>query len=424
MILSRTQITSLLSNGVLALAGFASFLVLSRGVEPALFGTWVLFIALSTVVDLVRFGLTRAAAVRIIARSDNVLDQHLVNAAGLKAGLYIVFAIAALFYALYGLGQGLVKEEYLLFLLWYPLLAVSNLLWNNGLTFLQARSKFGHTIALRLVSILPFVLFNLWQIKTGNISFESLAIAFIASNVLASLFSFFMGWDSVKHYRRVARKDIRELMSFGKWAMASMLGSSLLKSADTFIISLSPVFGVLGVALYAIPFKIVEMLEQPIRSVATVGYNELSRAAHSGSMERVKVQIARSAKLMLILTLPVIVFIAFFPDFVLNLLGGSKYAGWLTEMRTMLYILLIYGVLLTYDRITGITLEAVGRPELNTYKVLLMVFLNVVGDLIAVFYFESLIGVVIASVFFVFVGVLVGYYYIHKITKSGDEKRV
>lgn len=423
MILSRTQITSLLSNGVLALAGFASFMVLSRGVEPTLFGTWVLFIALSTVVDLVRFGLTRGAAVRVIARTDDPRDQHLVNAAGLKAGLYIVLVIAATFYLIYGLVSGLVKEEYLLFLLWYPLLAVSNLLWNNGLTLLQARSEFGHTIALRLVSILPFVLFNVWQIKTGNVSFESLALAFIASNALASIFSLLMGWDSVRHYGRVTRRDTRELMSFGKWAMASMLGSSLLKSADTFIISLSPVFGVLGVALYAIPFKIVEMLEQPIRSVSTVAYNELSRVAHSGSMERVRSQIARSARLMLILTLPVIVVIACFPDFVLTLLGGSKYAGWLPEMRTMLYIFLIYGVLLTYDRITGITLEAIGRPELNTYKVLLMVFLNVVGDLIAVFYFESLIGVVVASVFFVFVGVLVGYYYIHKLIRFGHEKR-
>jgi Na+-driven multidrug efflux pump len=43
-----------------------------------------------------------------------------------------------------------------------------------------------------------------------------------------------------------------------------------------------------------------------------------------------------------------------------------------------------------------------------------MVVANIIGDLIAVFVFKSLLGVALATVIFTVIGVIVGYYYLDK----------
>ena len=50
-------------------------------------------------------------------------------------------------------------------------------------------------------------------------------------------------------------------MKFGKYSTASLIGSNLLRSSDTFILSLSPIFGATGIAIYSIPMKFVELIE-------------------------------------------------------------------------------------------------------------------------------------------------------------------
>lgn len=403
----KRHFDALLSNAIFAILGLLSFIILSRGVAPVVFGSWVLFLSISTFLDLIRFGLTRNAIIQIMAGESHE-NSRIINAAGLRIGINILVVISAILLSLWGVGRNIFPDSYLTILLWYPLVGVSNLLWNNGLTWLQGRSRFQHITLLRFVNIASFVLFVLMLLHYNAATINHIIIAYIASNTLSSLLSLTMGWDSFRLIGKSPKSLDSQILNFGKYSTVSNIGSSLLKSADSFIIGLSPVLGVTGIAIYAIPFKVVEMLELPIRSISMVGFNELSTSFRikAGNMRQL---LAKYAVIMSLLTLPMIAFIAIFPDFVLDILGGKQYMPHFAEMRTMLYMLLVYGIMLIPDRLTGIALEAAGKPHLNTLKVSLMAIANIVGDLIAVLYFQSLIGVIFATVSFVVIGVTVGY---------------
>jgi O-antigen/teichoic acid export membrane protein len=72
-------------------------------------------------------------------------------------------------------------------------------------------------------------------------------------------------------------------------------------------------------------------------------------------------------------------------------LGGRQYLGTdpITGFNaaTIMRIFSIYGLLLPIDRMTGIGLDAINKPNINFLKVLYMVIANIVGDLIAIFIF-------------------------------------
>jgi len=80
----------------------------------------------------------------------------------------------------------------------------------------------------------------------------------------------------------------------------------------------------------------------------------------------------------------------------------------------ILRIFSIYGLLLPIERMTGIGLDSVNRPDRNFIKVLYMTIMNVVGDLIAVFVFKSLAGVAIGSVIFNIFGIWIGIIFLDK----------
>ena len=61
---------------------------------------------------------------------------------------------------------------------------------------------------------------------------------------------------------------------------------------------------------------------------------------------------------------------------------------------------------------TGIGLDSINRPKINFIKVLYMVVANVIGDLIAIFIFKSLILVAVGSIIFTIIGIWIGFYYL------------
>ena len=72
-------------------------------------------------------------------------------------------------------------------------------------------------------------------------------------------------------------------------------------------------------------------------------------------------------------------------------------------------LLIVYSIFLPFDRLTGVALETMGLPKLNLYKVLVMVFINVIGDILVLYYYQSLELVVIISFISVFAGIIAGY---------------
>jgi len=417
-ILSKPDMLSLLGNLMYAALGFASFLILTRSFPKEIFGEWVLFVTTSNFIEMFRFGITRTAIVRFLSGGTNEDKERLIGANWLigiiiTIILVIIIALSNLLFR-----DGIGSSGFNLFFIWYPIYAILNLPFNNALTVLQAKLQFGKILKLRTINILLFdtyLILNLIYLKQD---ITQVVLVFLAITLLTSLISLVNKWDGIHLLFKSDKATIRKILDFGKYTTGTLIGSNLLKSADTFIISLSPILGTAGVALYSVPLKLTEVMEIPLRSFAATAFPKMSKASIENNLTKVKDLFYKYAGSLTLLFIPFAIFNFIFAEFFVTILGGEEYL----ETANIYRIFCLYGLILPLDRFTGVGLDAINRPKQNFYKVIFMVLANIIGDLIAVFVFDSIFLVAVITIVMTFVGIFVGYYFFNKEVKLNLSK--
>jgi O-antigen/teichoic acid export membrane protein len=414
-IFREKNVLSLSTSLIAAALGLVSFMILARSLEKQQFGDWTIYVAIATFFDLLRFGLTSNALVRFASDGDAAKNKSYMGAS-YRIGLWLVLAILILFWLFYLIISSFeisINNGYKLFFLWYPVLAFLNLSWNNSISLFQAEQRFKHILFIRVLNIGSFVLFlvanNLW-LRWGL--FE-IVLAHLVSNLLPSIMVFIKGWDGLKYIKNATKETTRDIVNFGRYSMGTLVGSSLLRSADTIIIGLSPVLGSVGVALYAIPLKLTDLMGIPLRSFSITAYPKMSKMSHQGDIEGLKKVFYEYSSVVTLLFIPVAILGFIFAEDLVLFLGGNAYKDSLPLLTTIFRIFVFYSVLLPIDRFTGVALDSINKPRFNFIKVMIMAAANITGDFIAVFVFHSLEIVAFTSVLFTLMGIIIGYYFLN-----------
>ncbi|MBL0153655.1 MAG: hypothetical protein IPP93_09270 [Chitinophagaceae bacterium] len=306
---------------------------------------------------------------------------------------------------------------YGLFFTWYPILAVINLPWNNALVVLHADRKFGKMLVIKGLNSGLFFGVILFNHTFYHLTLTELIWAMIIINALTSVISIVAGWDGMKHLFKASGYTNRLLLHFGKYTTFTLIGTNLLRSADTLIISLSPM-GVGAVALYSIPMKLTELQQIPLRSFVATAFPKMSKASIQGRISEVKSLFYTYAGALTYLFVFMSLFTFLFADFFVMVLAGKQYLfsspdGGASAV-TIVRVFSLYGLLLPIDRMTGIGLDSINKPGVNAIKVFFMVIANVGGDLIAIYVFHSLIMVAVASILFTMLGIWIGMRFLDK----------
>jgi O-antigen/teichoic acid export membrane protein len=416
-IFHEANFLSLAGNLTFAFFGIAGFAILARSFPLDIFGQWVLYISSGTFIEMFRFGITNTAIVRYLSGADKEERIHLIGSNGLiglvaTAGIVIILWICHIAF-----GEPIKHAGYELFFTWYPLLAILNLPFNTALVVMQADQKFGKIFQVKLLNSGVFFLVLLTNYLFFNMSLMHLIWAQLVINMLTSAICMIKGWDGLRHIRKATRRSNLVLLNFGKYTTFTLIGTNLLRSADTLIISLSPL-GTAAVALYSIPMKLTELQQIPLRSFVATAFPKLSKASILGKIDEVKALFYSYSGAMTYLFVAISLVTFVFAEVFVLIIGGRQYLGIdpVTGFSTVTIVRIfsIYGLLLPIDRMTGIGLDAINRPGLNLLKVGCMVLANIVGDLIAVFLFKSLAAIAIASIIFTLLGIWVGYYFLNK----------
>jgi O-antigen/teichoic acid export membrane protein len=185
--------------------------------------------------------------------------------------------------------------------------------------------------------------------------------------------------------------------------MGTLVSTNLLKSTDTFMISWY--FGPAALAAYNLPYKLIELIEIPLRSLAATYLPQIVKHS-SGDLLRVKDLFYQYTGLLTLLLLPVTLCMFLFAQEMVVLLGGEMYASSTGIFRCFI----LYSLFLPLDRFLGITLDIISKPHLNLLKVLLMVVINVAGNLAAIYFTSSILFIAVATIVTVASGVSIGWF--------------
>jgi O-antigen/teichoic acid export membrane protein len=93
-----------------------------------------------------------------------------------------------------------------------------------------------------------------------------------------------VGWYNIT---KATSETNRTLLDFGKYTTFTLIGTNLLRSADTLIISLSQ-WKSAAVALYSIPLKLTELQQIPLRSFVATAFPKMSKASLHNQIDEVK----------------------------------------------------------------------------------------------------------------------------------------
>ena len=416
-IVREDNFLSLVGNLTISFFRIAGFALLARTFPMEIFGEWVIFISAAAFVEMFRYGIINTAIVRYLSGAEEDERIKFIGSNGL-IGVIATFIICILLYiCLYVFYSSIHNSGYELFFKWYPLLALINLPMNTALVIMQAELRFGKILLIRSIESVGFFIVVAVNYFFLHMSLMQLVISFLIIDAVASGVCLVMGWDGLKYIPKASRHTTNILLNFGKYTTFTLIGTNLLRSADTFIISFSPL-GTAAVALYAIPMKLTELQQIPLRSFAATAFPKLSRASMQKNIKEVKEIFYTYSGAMTYLFIGISLVTFVFADLFILVLGGKQYLG--TDpvtgfnAATIMRIFSIYGLLLPIDRMTGIGLDSINKPNINFLKVLYMVIANVIGDIIAIFIFKSLSMVAVASIFFTIIGIWVGFYYMNK----------
>lgn len=410
------NLSSLMANISVAFLGLVSFMLLTRQLSKELFGEWVLFITLATFVDLLRFGLTRTSSVRLLSGADDQKQKNILGST-FKINIKLLGVLTFLFWGahvallIFNLE---INNGYRLFLFYYPFLALANLSWNNAMSLFQAEQNFRRMMVVRLSNVGLFCLFlilNQWWLKLGLVE---IVWVNIAVNAVSGIWCSAKNWDGLTYLKHAKRTVEKELVNFGKYSMGTLISSSLLKSSDTFIIGMSPILGSAGIAMYAIPLKLTDLLGIPLHSFAMTAYPRMSKKSIEGDLGGVKKIFYSYVGIITLLFFPVALLSFVFAEHMVLFLGGSEYIDSLPLLTLIFRVFTVYIMLLPIDRFTGVLLDSINRPKLNLYKVLVMTFANIILNVLAVFVFKSLVAVAMGTVLFTVMGIFLGFYYLKR----------
>src|SRR5690606_27002591 len=224
----------------------------------------------------------------------------------------------------------------------------------HNLVLMQAKYDFKAYFVAGIAKSLPFfliILFSFYQ--SISISLADLAwyqngtfvLAAIASNIqVRKILKFQWGWHI---------KQMKQLFHFGKFVFGTNLVSMLTGSLDKFLLGmlLSPV----QVAIANTAGRVMNMIEIPVNSIASIAYPKASEAYEHDKIKEVGIIFEKTVGMMLSITLPFFFVVVLFAEDIIQIIAGNEYIAAAPFLR----IISLMAILSPFDRQSGVDRKSV-----------------------------------------------------------------
>jgi O-antigen/teichoic acid export membrane protein len=395
---------SFAGNIITSFTGFVSIWALARILPPEELGKWLVYIAAFSFGDMMRSGIIHTALIKYSSQKDK---QSVIGSAwliGIVLSVLLMMLVWMLGLIIYTFNGKYPEPEVSYYL---QLLLISSFPFTISLWLQQMEERFNRTMYLRLALSVPFLIFILSGFFVP-FSLKLLIQIHLVSYIVSSVLAISFRWSHIQSMLLADIATIKKLLSFGKYTMGTLISTNLLKSTDTFMITWF--LGPAVLAAYNLPYKLIELIEIPLRSLAATFLPQAVKHSNGHNLTAVKQLFYQYAGLLTILILPAALMMFFFAEEMVVMLGGESYSSSADIFRCFV----VYSLFLPLDRFLGMTLDILNKPHLNLLKVCMMVVINISGNLIAICFFASPLLIAAATIITVLVGVVSGWFILKK----------
>ena len=385
----KSGLLTFLERFSVQLFGFGTFFLLVRALPKEDFGLWVLFMTITALIEVGRAGLLQNALVRYLTTAEKE-DYADVSMASLTLNFILTILSIILLFGLARYLQVWWENPIIEQLLWIYAVTTAVLLPFQQCNFtaqanLDFTGIFWSTFTKQgLFFVAVLVLF------LANIPFDLLSLAKI--QIFTAAGGSFIAWWYSRKYLRFSPKInwtwVSELFNYGKYTFGTNISTMLYKSIDKWMLGgLLP--GASFVAIYEPCIKINNLVEAPTLSIASIVFPQSAREEKANGEDAVKELYEKAVGAILAITIPAIIFVLLFPEFIIRVIAGSEYM----DAAPLLSLTILYALFIPFASQFGTILDSIGKPQVNFVFVIIGAIINIVSN----YFFINEYGVVGAA---------------------------
>ena len=389
------------------LFGLFTFIILIKYLDKDEFGVWVLFLSITTIVDLIRNGFIKSPM--ILHRSPTDAAQtRTVETASFALNIIITFLILLVLLSLsHPLSVVWKAPQIQPLLLVYVITSVFMIFFSHFEFIQQANMNFRATFYSYAVQRGLFFLALLAGFRFYKITLIEVAYIQAVTVLASAFFAYVLAKKHLHWEKKIDRFWIRKLFDYGKYTLGTNISSIIMRNIDSWMLGMlmSPV----AVAIYNPAVRVANLLEVPTTSIASVMFPKAVERIKNEGKGAAKELYEKSVSLIFACMVPAVLFVIIFAKPIVILIAGTEYL----DAVPVLKITMLYGLILPFNRQLGVILDAMGKAKTNMWFVARNALINIVLNYFMIQYF-GVIGAAYATLLTFTISLIINQVYIEK----------
>lgn len=406
--LKNKHFLSLAGNIIMSGVGMVIFAILFHALSPKEMGIWIFFQTVLLTVDTVRSGFLTTAFIKFYSGAEKDRADEIMGSTwfiGLAiTGICILLNLLALIALPF-----ITDESTRVLIRWFGITFLCMLPYFIATCVVQADQRFDRLLFIRFITQFIFGGIIVVLIFLHKANLQGVVLANLASAFVTSLICIILGFTHIRKFARRSKAAILEMFHFGKYSVGTSLSARLFNTGDVFIIM--TMLGPAAVAIYSLGQKFMELVEIPLRSFAATAMPSLSSAYNRNNKDEVIYIYKKYAGMTTWMLVPACIIAVLLADVLISLVGGGQYAGTTVGVQAanVYRFYMTFAWLYPADRFLALTLDVINKPQVNFYKILVMVAANIIGDFTGILIFGNVYGVAISTFLPILIGTIIGY---------------
>jgi len=355
---------TLIMNLQAVLFGFGSFYLLVHMLDKQQFGVWALFIATTTIMEMIRGGLVQNALIQFLSYSKEEEHAEILSASYVLSSLLMLICIIV----------NIAIAGYLSRLWHYPPMA--NMFYHYTFVYIiqgilaqfqwieQAKLSFKGILfstTIKQAGFFVFLAFCFFKHYTPSLQLLIYIMGCFA--MAGAVLQYFFVRQFLVFQFSYSYERIKKMFHYGKYVLASSISGLITNTVNQMMLGslMSPATA----GSYNVAIRITTLADLPSNSLGTIVFPQSSKRYSTLGLDSSKYLYEKSVGTILALLIPFVLFIGFFPALTIHVIAGGKYGETIPVIRLTMLTCLFN----PYARMFGTILDSIGKTRYNFYVI-------------------------------------------------------